>query len=70
MSISWDLKASAHYIRYLASVIVDGIWLVSAMVDGKYKYLKMSAPTIKYCNISVYCVDDLHYILKSIKSLV
>ena len=38
--ISWGLKASA---QYLASVIVDGIWLVSIMVDGKYKYLKMSA---------------------------
>ena len=44
VSIPWGLKASAHYVlRYLASVIVDGIWLVSVMVDGKYKYLKMSA---------------------------
>ena len=44
MPISWDLKASAHYVlRYLASVIVDGIRLVSVMVDRKYKYLKMSA---------------------------
>ena len=42
--ISWGLKASAYYVlRYLASVIVDGVWLVSVMVDGKYKYLKMSA---------------------------
>ena len=24
------------------SVMVDGIWLVSLMVDGKYEYLKMS----------------------------
>ena len=38
------LKASAHYVlRYLGSVIVDVIWLVSVMVDGKSKYLKMSA---------------------------
>ena len=28
---------------YLASVIVDGIQLVSVMVDGKCKYLKISA---------------------------
>ena len=41
--ISWDFKASAHYVRYLASAIVDGIWLVSVMVDGKQKYLKISA---------------------------
>ena len=42
--ISWDLKASAQYVlRYLASVIVDGIWLVSVIVDRKCKYLKMSA---------------------------
>ena len=42
--ISQDLKAFAHYVlRYLATVIVDGIWLVSVMVDGKCKYLKMSA---------------------------
>ena len=25
------------------SIMVDGIWLVSVMVDGKYKYSKMSA---------------------------
>ena len=39
------LKASAHYVlRYLASVIVDDIWLVSVMmIDRKCKYLKMSA---------------------------
>ena len=44
VATSWGLKASAHYVlRYLASVIVDGIWLVSVMVDGKYKYLKMPA---------------------------
>ena len=44
MPISLGLKASAHNVlRYLGSVIVDGIWLVSVMVDGKYKYLKMSA---------------------------
>ena len=44
MLISWALTASAHYVlRYLASVIVDGIRLVSVMVDRKYKYLKMSA---------------------------
>ena len=44
VSIPWGLKASAHYVlRYLASAIVDGIWLVSVMVDEKYKYLKMSA---------------------------
>ena len=42
--ISLGLNASAHYVlRYLASVIIDGIWLVSIMVDGKYKYQKMSA---------------------------
>ena len=42
--ISWGLKASTHYVlRYLASVIVDGIWLVPVMADGKCKYLKMSA---------------------------
>ena len=42
--ISWDLKASAQYVlRYLASVIVDGVWLVSVIVDRKCKYLKMSA---------------------------
>ena len=42
--ISWVLKASVHNVlRYLASVIVDWIWLVPAMVDGKCKYLKMSA---------------------------
>ena len=29
-------------LRYLASVIVDGIWLVSVMVDGKCEYLTMS----------------------------
>ena len=56
MSISWGLKASAHYLlRYLASVITDGIWLVSVMVDGKYKYLNVCS-AIKYCNISVYGV--------------
>ena len=44
MPISWGLKASAHYVlRYLARVIVDGIWVVSVMIDGKCKYLKMSA---------------------------
>ena len=43
MPISWDLKASAHYVRHLASGIVDGIWLVSVMVDGKQIYLKISA---------------------------
>ena len=44
MPVSWGLKASVHYVlRYLASVIVDGIRLVSVMVDGKYKYLKISA---------------------------
>ena len=44
MPISWDLKASAHdVLRHLASVIHDGIWLVPVMVDGKCKYLKMSA---------------------------
>ena len=38
--INW----STHYVlRYLASVIVDGIWLVSVMADGICKYLKMSA---------------------------
>ena len=42
--VSWSLKASAHYVlRYSASVKVDGIRLVSLMVDGKCKYLKMPA---------------------------
>ena len=40
--ISWGLKASAHYVLSY-SVIVDGIWLVPVMVNGKYKYLKISA---------------------------
>ena len=40
----WGLKASDNYVlRYLACVIVDGIWLVSVILDGKFKYLKMSA---------------------------
>ena len=44
MPISWGLKAFAHcVVRYLVCVIADRIWLVSVMVDGKYKYLKMSA---------------------------
>ena len=38
------MKASVHYVlSYLASVIVDGIWPVSVMVDEKYEYLKFSA---------------------------
>ena len=43
MPISWGLKAYAHYVlRYLATVTIDGIGLVSVMVDGKYKYSEMS----------------------------
>ena len=63
MPISWDLKASAHYVlRYLASVIVD----------GKCKYLKMSAlqKNIITSQFIECCIDDFHDILKSIKKLV
>ena len=73
MPISWGLKASAHYVlRCLASVIVDGLWLVSVMVDGKCKYLIMAAlqEDIEASQFIECCTNDFHYILKSIKGLV
>ena len=49
MPTSWGLKASAHYVlRYLASVIVDGIWLVSAMVDGKQQNQKQHSVNVEH----------------------
>ena len=35
--IEYDLKPLAHYVLWynLVSVMVDGIWLVAVMVDGK-----------------------------------
>ena len=45
---AWKLLHTMYILKYLAGVIVDRTWLVSVMVDGKYKYLKMSA---LQCNI-------------------
>ena len=39
-NVSWALKISAHYVlRYnLVGAMADGIWPLSVMVGGKYKY--------------------------------
>ena len=40
------------------------------MGDGKCKYLKMSALQFVTSQFIECCIDDFHYILKSIKRLV
>ena len=67
------LKTSAHYVlRYnLVYVMVDRIWLVPVMVDGKYKYLKIS-PLQKILQCPQFiecCIDDGYYISKLIRRL-
>ena len=47
--------------------MADGIWLVSAMVNGKYKYLKMFCNKIlQHPQFTACCTDDFCYILKLI----
>ena len=73
MPISWGLKASAHYVLWYLAGVVDGTCdqYISAMADGKYKYLKMSV--LQYNIVTsqfIECfIDQFYYILKSIKRI-
>ena len=47
------MKPTEHYVFMynLVSVIADGIWVVSVMVDGEIEIFKNVSSAIKYCNI-------------------
>ena len=73
---TWRRQFTLHKFSkvLIVSVIVDEIWLVSVIVDGKYKYFKNVCSAITYCNSSVYWVlywwFSLHFKINEKISLV